>query len=229
MSETKYQTEIQSAPILYSFRRCPYAIRTRITLVYTGVEVELRDILLKNKPAAMIASSPKATVPVLVTPQGKVIDESFDIMLWALDQNDPDNWLPKNKDLRKPIFDLVMENDGPFKASLDQYKYFVRHPDSPRETYRSQGEEFLMKLEGLLVNQKYLISDKMTFADTAIFPFVRQFANSDRNWFDNAPYPKLRNWLSQILDSEAFSYVMKKNSIWEEGTFGLPFPAHNGQ
>jgi glutathione S-transferase len=200
-----------------------------MTLVYTGVKVELRDILLKNKPTTMIASSPKATVPVLVTPRGKVIDESFDIMLWALDQNDPENWLPDDENLRNLIFDLVAENDGSFKTSLDKYKYFVRHPDSPREEYRTQGEGYLQKLEKLLSRHLFLMSDKICFADIAIFPFIRQFANSDRKWFDDAPYPNLIRWLRRLEDSDEFHYVMRKNSIWEEGTFGLPFPTFDGQ
>lgn len=229
MIEQSLQNEKIELPVLYSFRRCPYAIRSRMTLVYANVKVELRDILLKDKPEDMIAVSPKATVPVLKISDGTVLDESFDIMLWALDQNDPDGWLPSNKKLRQPIFDLVAENDGPFKNNLDQYKYFVRHPDSPQETYRAQGEEFLKRLENLLSQHEFLISDRMSFADTAIFPFIRQFANSDKNWFDHSPYKNLKNWLNNQLDTSTFKYVMKKRKIWTEGTPGLQFPADDGR
>ncbi|MEH6547512.1 MAG: glutathione S-transferase [Sneathiella sp.] len=216
-------------PVLYSFRRCPYAIRSRMTIVYSGVTVELRDILLKDKPEDMIAVSPKATVPVLKKSDGTILDESFDIMLWALDQNDPDCWLPDNEMQQQTIFDLVAENDGPFKSNLDHYKYFVRHPESPREIYRSQGEEFLRKLEDLLSQHEFLTSDMMTFADTAIFPFIRQFANSDKDWFDQSPYQKLKKWLNDQMNTSAFKYVMKKREIWTEGTHGLPFPEDYGR
>ncbi|USG61821.1 glutathione S-transferase [Sneathiella marina] len=229
MTEPSLQNQITTLPVLYSFRRCPYAIRSRMTLVYSGITVELRDILLKDKPEDMIAASPKATVPVLKVSDGTVLDESFDIMLWALDQNDPDCWLPNEEKQRQAIFDLVTENDGPFKDNLDRYKYFVRHPDNPRETYRSQGEEFLRKLEDLLSRHRFLTSDKMTFADTAIFPFIRQFANSDKDWFDQSPYPKLKKWLGDQLNTDAFKYVMKKREIWTEGTLGLTFPENHGR
>ena len=229
MTEPSFQNEKIALPVLYSFRRCPYAIRSRMTLAYSGVIVELRDILLKDKPADMITASPKATVPVLKMSDGTVLDESFDIMLWALDQNDPDCWLPNDEKQRQTIFDLVTENDGPFKSNLDRYKYFVRHPDSPRETYRSQGEEYLRKLEDLLSQHKFLTSDKMTFADTAIFPFIRQFANSDKYWFDHSPYHKLKKWLGDQLNTDAFKYVMKNREIWTKGTRGLTFPEHYGR
>jgi glutathione S-transferase len=229
MTEPSFQSEKIALPVLYSFRRCPYAIRSRMTLVYSGVIVELRDILLKDKPVDMITASPKATVPVLKMSDGTVLDESFDIMLWALDQNDPDCWLPNNEKQRQTIFDLVTENDGPFKGNLDRYKYFVRHPDNSREIYRSQGEEYLRKLENLLSQHRFLASDKMTFADTAIFPFIRQFANSDKDWFDRSPYHKLKEWLGDQLNADAFKYVMKKREIWTKGTRGLTFPEHYGR
>jgi len=199
-----------------------------MTLAYTGIRVELRDILLKDKPADMVAASPKATVPVLKCNDGRVLEESFDIMLWALNQRDPDGWLPDDENLCKKIFALVEENDGPFKANLDQYKYHVRFPDSPRESYRDAGAEFLQKLDSLLTRNNYLVSDRITFADIAIFPFIRQFANSDRDWFDAAPYPYLQKWLENFLSSEQFSYVMKKRPIWQDGASGPVFPELHG-
>ncbi len=218
----------QELPVLYSFRRCPYAIRTRMTLDYTGIPVELRDILLKDKPADMTLASPKATVPVLKVSNREVLEESLDIMNWALAQCDPENWLPDNPLLRGQIFSLVEQNDGPFKEFLDRYKYHVRFPESSREEYRSKCEQFLTVLESRLADQKYLMSDDITYADIAIFPFLRQFANSDRNWFDQAPYPRIQQWLKGLTTSKRFLRIMRKNPIWEEGTPGIPFPDPHG-
>ena len=216
-------------PVLYSFRRCPYAIRTRMALVYSGIRVELRDILLKDKPSDMVATSPKATVPILKLRDGRVLDESLDIMLWALAQNDPDHWLSDDEEERAQTFELIAENDGPFKSSLDRYKYHVRFPEKPRDQYRLEAETFLNKLNTLLTNHLYLLSDKVTLADMAIFPFIRQFANSDPEWFEKSQYPKLRNWLGGILSSRQFTIVMKKRDIWREGTTGPMFPEDNGR
>lgn len=199
-----------------------------MTLDYVGIPVELRDILLKDKPAAMTLASPKATVPVLKIADGQILEESLDIMNWALAQRDPDNWLPDDPALQEKINALVDRNDGPFKEFLDRYKYHVRFPESPRETYRSKCEEFLAFLESLLADHKYLVSEDITYADIAIFPFIRQFANSDRNWFDQAPYPRLQQWLEDMTSSERFLRIMRKNPIWEEGTAGIPFPETNG-
>ncbi|MBO0332281.1 glutathione S-transferase [Sneathiella sp. CAU 1612] len=211
-------------PVLYSFRRCPYAMRARMAIAYSGVTVELRDILLKDKPKDMVAASPKATVPVLSLPDGSVLEESLDIMLWALTQNDPNRWLPEDTAKRDQIFPLIEENDGPFKTSLDRYKYHVCFPEKPREAYRQEGEEFFEKLERNLSEHRYLVGDNITLADTAIFPFIRQFANSDTKWFDASPYPRLRHWLDDFLSSERFAYIMKKRPIWTEGTVGELFP-----
>ena len=215
-------------PVLYSFRRCPYAIRARMALVYSGVTVELRNILLKDKPDDLVAASPKATVPVLKLEGGNVLEESLDIMIWALEQNDPDSWLAKDKSECATQFALIAENDGPFKASLDRYKYHVSFPEKPRDQYRQEGETFLKKLELLLADHSYLISDELSLADMAIFPFIRQFANADPEWFENAPYPNLRDWLAGILASREFAMAMKKRAIWKEGTTGEPFPVPDG-
>lgn len=218
---TKTKERHPRLPILYSFRRCPYAMRARMAIAYSGIPVELRDILLKDKPAPMIAASPKATVPVLVTPIGSVLEESLDIMQWALQQADPDNWLGAD---RKPdIFALIAACDGPFKHYLDRYKYHVRYPEAPREYYREEASTFLQELEQRLSSSNYLLGNRLSLADMAIFPFIRQFANSDRTWFDTAPFPALHSWLQARIDSSLFSHIMKKRDIWKNGTTGPTF------
>lgn len=201
-------------PVLYSFRRCPYAMRARVALAYAGVHVEMREILLKDKPQAMLDISSKGTVPVLQLPDGQVIDESIDVMRWALGQNDPDGWLDSQPELTQA---LIEENDGPFKTALDHYKYHVRFPEFSKEHYREQGEQFFRKLEGLLGanNGQSLTSGTDALADMAIFPFVRQFANSDNPWFEHAPYPLLRAWLQHHVNSKHFLRVMKKYPLWK--------------
>lgn len=201
-----------SLPILYSYRRCPYAMRARMALHYAGIKVEIREIALRDKPKHMLAVSPKGTVPVLVLPDGNVIDESLDIMAWALAQNDPDTWLTDNSLLQA----LLSENDGSFKQALDQYKYASRFPEQTGEHYRQQGELFLAKLETLLTNHRYLLSDNLTQADIAIFPFIRQFSMVDSAWFATSPYPRLRSWLEDLVASTLFENIMKKYPTWIE-------------
>lgn len=203
-------------PVLYSFRRCPYAMRARLALAYAGIQVEMREILLKDKPQAMLDLSAKGTVPVLQLPDGRVIDESIDVMCWALAQHDPEDWLGPQPDACRSLID---ENDGPFKTALDRYKYHVRFPEHPKEYYRRQGEEFFRRLEGLLGDHDGLglLCEKPSLADMAIFPFVRQFANSDIKWFEQAPYPYLRAWLDRHVQSAFFQRVMKKYPLWKAG------------
>lgn len=195
-------------PILYSYRRCPYAMRARMALRYAGISVETHEVVLGDKPRHMLAVSPKGTVPVLVLPDGKVIDESLDIMAWALAQQDPDGWLTDNRLFQE----LITENDGSFKRALDQYKYATRFPEQSAEVYRQQGERFLARLEALLSEHAYLLSEKLTQADVAIFPFIRQFSMVDTDWFAEAPYPHLRQWLAGLLASELFNAVMQKQT-----------------
>jgi glutathione S-transferase len=199
-------------PILYSYRRCPYAMRARMALRYAGIKVEIREIVLKSKPEHMLAVSPKGTVPVLVLSDGQVIDESLDIMAWALAQNDPDGWLVSDA----LYASLIAENDGRFKCALDQYKYAIRCDAQPAQIYRQQGEVFLVKLEVFLTRQAYLAGDKMTQTDVAIFPFVRQFSMVDAVWFSSAPLPRLQQWLAGLIDSPLFKAVMEKQSSWRE-------------
>ncbi|MBW3503755.1 glutathione S-transferase [Pseudomonas sp. NKUCC02_KPG] len=190
--------------VLYSFRRCPYAMRARMALRYSGVPLSIVEVNLKAKPAEMLAASPKGTVPVLVCADGSVIEQSLDIMHWALARHDPDNWLQPG------CAALIEENDTRFKGLLDRYKYAIRYPEHPMEYYRAQGAEFLQRLEDVLARSAYLAGPALSLADVALAPFVRQFAHVDRDWFEQAPYPRLNAWLEQFLASELFSSVMKK-------------------
>ncbi|WP_131670258.1 glutathione S-transferase [Pseudomonas parakoreensis] len=191
---------------LYSFRRCPYAMRARMALRYSGVAVEIVEVSLKAKPAAMLAISPKGTVPVLEA-DGRVIDESLEIMRWALAQHDPDDWL-LGGDSR--IAELIEANDQVFKVHLNRYKYAERYPEQPMEVYRAEGAVFLQRLDGLLEGRDYLLSDHLSLADVALLPFVRQFAHVDREWFAQTPYVRLQAWLQRFLESNLFTSIMKK-------------------
>lgn len=196
-----------TAHVLYSFRRCPYAMRARMALRYSGVPLTTLEVSLKAKPAEMLAASPKGTVPVLVCADGRVIEQSLDIMRWALARNDPDNWLQPGNPL---IEQLIEQNDSVFKVQLDRYKYAIRYPEYPMEHYRAQGEQFLLRLDTLLKQSPYLAGDSLSLADVAVAPFVRQFAHVDRDWFEQSPYPHLRIWLERFLTSTLFASVMTK-------------------
>lgn len=200
------------AATLYSFRRCPYAMRARLALRYCAVAVDIVEVSLKAKPAQMLALSSKGTVPVLEM-QGQVIDESLDIMRWALARHDPQDWLLRQDPAaQEAMAALISDNDQDFKQWLNRYKYPERHPQQPMAHYRAQGELFLQRLEGLLSEHDYLLAGHMSLADAALVPFVRQFAHVDREWFAQAPYPRLQDWLRRILDSELFVAVMAKPS-----------------
>ena len=201
-------------PVLYTFRRCPYAMRARLAVKYSGVAVELREVDLKHVPATLSQASAKETVPVLVLPDRKVLDESWDILLWALRRNDPDCWLGKNESHLIPADQLVEMNDYSFKEDLDHYKYADRYPEHPAEEYRARGEEFLQELEKLLATQPYLLGERISLADIGLFPFVRQFAFVDKDWFDQTPYHYLQRWLDGFLQSDLFAAVMVKYPVW---------------
>ena len=193
-------------------------MRARMALWIAGITVELREVKLANKPPELIEASPKATVPVLVLPDGKVIDESLAIMRWALGQNDPEGWLVGNKG------DLVADNDSPFKHHLDRYKYPTRYPDETggdeeafRLHHREQGLLILAELNAALAGQRQLCGDTRTLADIARFPFIRQFANTDRAWFDAQDLPELQAWLEGHLESALFKAVMPKFTPWQAG------------
>ncbi|WP_025130041.1 glutathione S-transferase [Pseudomonas sp. PH1b] len=195
---------------LYSFRRCPYAMRARLALRYAGVALEIIEVSLKAKPAQMLALSPKGTVPVLSV-DGRVIEESLEIMHWALEQQDPENWrLDGDPKAQAQITALIAENDQQFKLHLNRYKYAERYPEAPMEHYRAQGEVFLARLDGLLQERRYLLAEHPSLADMAVLPFVRQFAHVDREWFGKAPYPALQGWLRGLLEGELFLAVMSK-------------------
>ena len=202
-------------PVLYSYRRCPYAMRARMALRYAGIDAEIREIELRNKPLHMIQLSPKATVPVLLLESGEVLEESLDIMRWALQQRDADGWrLPGDREKRDAMEALILVNDREFKQALDRYKYPERYPDFPIEHYRQQGEVFLHMLEDHLLVSACLFGDALSMADIAIFPFIRQFAGVDSAWFNDAPYPRLRGWLEARVQSTLFTDVMQKNPVW---------------
>ena len=197
--------------LLYSFRRCPYAMRARMAVAYSGAEVELVEVSLKAKPPEMLERSPKGAVPVLVL-DDQVLEQSLDIMRWALAQNDPDDWsMASDSPAQQQIAELIAENDSAFKTDLDRYKYAVRYPEFSQEHYRAQGEAFLSKLEGLLAEREYLITDHLTLADIALAPFVRQFCGVDPEWFWQSPHPRLQTWLQRFLDSELFKQAMVKH------------------
>ncbi len=198
-------------PILYSYRRCPYAMRARLAIYVANIAVEIRQISLRNKPAHLLQVSPKGTVPVLVLQTGVVIEQSLDIMFWALQQDDPCDWL--DADFGKMQV-LITENDTHFKQVLDRYKYPERYPQLTQTHYRQQGEIFLQQLEVLLNQHIYLLKDSISLADMAIFPFVRQFAAVDSAWFESSNYPKLQNWLNNLLGSALFERVMKKQPTY---------------
>ncbi|NNL57627.1 MAG: glutathione S-transferase [Pseudomonadales bacterium] len=206
-------------PILYSFRRCPYAIRARMALRYAKQIVELREVVLKNKPAAMLQASAKGTVPVLVLPGGQVLEQSLDIMLWAVTQSDPEHWQLGSDTQRA----LIETNDTRFKRQLDRYKYADRHPQHPASFYRAQACTFLSYLNKQLEQQPFLQGQRAGLADIAIFPFVRQFAFVDPDWFAQCSYSALRGWLQQHLGSALFTGVMQKYPAWQPGANPLLF------
>jgi len=200
-------------PILYSYRRCPYAMRARMALKYAGIEVEIREISLRDKPKHMVAISPKATVPVLVLADAAVIDESLDIMYWALDQHDVSGWLDPDIEMAKA---LIAENDSSFKAALDAYKYTERHPEKTQTEHRADGEVFLEKLESRLAQGEGLNGALPTLADVAVFPFVRQFRGVDIKWFEASQYQALNRWLMTLIESELFTSIMQKHPTYIE-------------
>lgn len=204
-------------PVLYSFRRCPYAIRARLALRVSGIQVALREVVLSDIPEELLACSVKATVPVLVTNDQIIIDESERIMVWALNQHDPQDWLLKDAGLLAETQRLVTHNNNEFKIHLDHYKYADRYPDKPMEVYRAEGERFLKELEEKLVVSSYLLCERPTFADMAIVPFIRQFAYVDKDWFDQSPYARLQIWLATLLNQPLFINVMVKVEQWKEG------------
>ncbi len=196
-------------PILYSFRRCPYAMRARLALTYSGIQYEHREILLKDKPQSMLDFSNKGTVPVLVV-GNRVIDESLEIMQWALNQSDPDNWLQVERQ-----FELIEQCDNQFKPQLDRYKYSDRY-DLPEVAYRNQALWFLELLADKLGKHQYLVSNLISMADMAILPFIRQYSMVHRKWFEESQRKNLQDWLNGLLVSNLFEKVMQKHELWRD-------------
>ena len=212
-----------SYPCLYSFRRCPYAMRARLGILFAELQVELREITLKNKPPQMLAISPKGTVPVLQLLDGTVIEESREIMTWALAQRDSQGLL--NAETLLEANALIDKNDNEFKYWLDRYKYADRHLEMSQTEYRQQGEVFLQLLEELLTENSYLLGESITIADIGIMPFVRQFAHVNRDVFYDLPYPNLQHWLQDWLSHPLFLQAMTKFQPWQENDDVVVFPA----
>lgn len=209
-------------PVLYSFRRCPYAMRARLALAAAEQACELREVALKNKPAEMLAASPKGTVPVLLPGDGTVLEQSLDVMLWALRRNDPLRWLQPDAGALPDMLALVAECDDSFKPLLDRYKYPDRHPDGG-EPARELGARFLRDLEDRLSASPQLTGGHATLADAALMPFVRQFAMVDAAWFAAQPWPRLQAWLDGWTGSALFERVMGKYAPWKTGEPGVRF------
>jgi glutathione S-transferase len=218
-------------PVLYSFRRCPFAMRARLALAASGQRCELREVVLRDKPAELLAASPKGTVPVLIA-DGRVLDESLDIMRWALALNDPQHWLAPEKGALADMLALIARfdsNETGFKFHLDRYKYAARYTDDAgrgidAESHRAAATAFLLDLEALLTATPFLFGTRPALADMAIAPFVRQFTTADPAWFEAQPWPRLRSWLAALLDSTLWNGVMQKYPPWRAGASGVPFP-----
>jgi glutathione S-transferase len=198
-------------PVLYSFRRCPYAMRARLALTASRQDCMLREVVLRDKPAEMLEISPKGTVPVLHLPDGQVLEQSLDIMRWTLARHDPEGWLSPETGSVAEMESLIEECDGSFKHHLDRYKYSVRYsPETNPLYHRAEGAIFLGRLNERLKDHAQLFGSRPSLADFAIFPFVRQFANTGRDWFDAQPLAGLQTWLSGHLESEIFQKVMRR-------------------
>ncbi|MEH6998343.1 MAG: glutathione S-transferase [Limnobacter sp.] len=221
-------------PVLYTFRRCPYAMRARLAIVAAGLKVEVRELVLRAKPAHMLEISPKGTVPVLWLPDGTVIDESLDVMRWAVGQNFPADWLVPNAEQQQQCDEWIALLDGEFKRNLDRYKYPHRyHVKTDTDAYtcdplehRAVCEEILAQWNAVLVqNGPWLFGANPSFADFAILPFVRQFRIADEAWFDAVPgYGALKLWLHSFLASPLLEQAMVKYTPWQPGDTPLTFP-----
>jgi len=210
-------------PILYSFRRCPYAIRARMAIYQANIKCEYREVLLKDKPESMMSLSSKGTVPVLLTPDDAIIDQSLDVMRWALHQNDPENWLHDDASLGQS---LIERNDNEFKYYLDRYKYHVGYPEYSQEYYRDKTKDYLDLLENCLNENQgvALTAEHMSFSDVSIFPFIRQFANVDLNWFKTSSYKLINRWYIKIEQSDLFKASMNKYPQWSPEDTPVYFP-----
>lgn len=211
-------------PILYSFRRCPYAIRARMALAASAQVCELREVALSRKPDSLLLASAKGTVPVLITAEGRVLDQSLDIMMWTLLNNDPLKWLGDGDSPAAPMLELVKQCDGEFKFHLDRYKYPNRFGPCDGKTHRDQGAHYLAELNRRLRHSPFLMGRSECLADIAIAPFVRQFAHTDPAWFAGQSWPALQSWLQAFERSSAFEQVMQKYQTWLPGQAIELFP-----
>lgn len=206
---------IMSYPVLYSLQHCPYAMRARMGILLAKQTVVMRAIVLKNKPLEMLKASAKATVPVLVLDESQVIDESLEIMLWALGKNDPCDLLCRDEvDALSAMLALINTNDNEFRVQLDKYKCAKRYHESSESQYRQKCEEFIHHLEQRLSVYDFVMGPAPSLVDYAILPFIRQFSRVDRKWYTQAPYPHLQKWLKGHLQSPLFSRAMRKYPLW---------------
>jgi glutathione S-transferase len=209
--------------VLYSFRRCPYAMRARMALHVAQIAVEHREIELKAKPQHLLSISPKGTVPVLWIKAGEleeVVDQSLEIMKWSLARFDPEDWLSQGQGIESEVFGLIDKNDQDFKFNLDRYKYPHRFGLSDPMPFRVAGTLFLEQLELMLTQNNYLFGTHRGIADVAIMPFVRQFSRVDPTWFESLPLKHLRAWLANLENSELFVSIMARRSLWSQSQQG---------
>ena len=216
--------DTEKQPIFWSFRRCPYAMRARLAVFSAGIQVELREILLRDKPNAFLRASPKGTVPVVELADGTVLEESRDVMQWALSQNDPDGWLDVQRRDSKGTAAFLDALDGPFKMHLDRYKYASRFDPEAALKHREAGAAMLAEFDAKLAARPSLSGVRNGLLDLASLPFVRQFRIADPVWFDAQPWPHLHRWLQAFLASGQFAAVMNKYAVWQEGDVGVTFP-----
>lgn len=224
---------VMTLPVLYSFRRCPYAMRARLALAVSHQVCELREVVLRDKPPALLQASPKATVPVLQLASGEVLEHSLDIMLWALRQHDPECWLKPENGSLEAMQTLIAANDGPFKQALDRYKYPHRfmgaQPESAEATrrfawqHRDNAALWLMTLQTRLTRHDWLFGPRASLADMALLPFVRQFAHTDTAWFAAQPWPALAGWLTRWESGALLAQVMAKYPPWQPGQAAIFF------
>ena len=221
---------MKSLPIFWSFRRCPYAMRARLAVKSAGLQVELREILLRDKPEAFLAVSETATVPVLECTDGQIIEESRDIMFWALQQSgDPEQWLTGWRQDQKGLQDFLDQLDGPFKANLDRYKYATRFAEDKADAtelaryHRTEGAAFLKQINKRLTMHPFLNGTQAGVADYAALPFVRQFRIADITWFDDQDWPAVHHWLQAFLASQRFAAIMQKYTPWKPGNVSVIF------
>ncbi len=200
-------------------------MRARLAVASSRQECQLREVVLRDKVEEFIQTSPSATVPTLQTIEGEVIDESLDIMIWALSRHDPEGWLEPETGAFEDMVALIENADGDFKTALDRYKYATRYEGADSMVERAKAAVFLHGLDSRLENSSYLFGNKISLADMAIAPFVRQFANVDRDWFDGRSWPHLLRWLESFLRSDRFNSIMDKYPKWQPGDPPTRFPA----